>query len=163
MGASLFVIFLFISVTGLLLGWKKDSRGYLLPNTQKGHSAQATDWLPLATLQDRAVFLLDSLNAQLDVQLDRMDVRPDKGIVKFTFKKHYQEIQLDMTTGQLLSYGKRRSDLLEQLHDGSWIDRQLGSGFFKLIYTSVGGLALFLFTITGFWLWYGPKRMRKGR
>jgi hypothetical protein len=163
MGASLFVIFLFISVTGLLLGWKKNSNGYLLPNTQKGLSSDAKDWLSLASLQERAVFLLDSLNPQLDTQLDRLDIRPDKGIVKFTFDKHYQEIQLDLMTGQLLSYGKRRSDLLEQIHDGSWIDRQLGSGFFKLLYTSVGGLALLLFTITGFWLWYGPKLMRQGR
>jgi len=30
----------------------------------------------------------------------------------------------------------------------------------KLVYTSVMGVALLTFTITGFWLWIGPKRMR---
>lgn len=163
MGASLFIIFLFISITGLLLGWKKDSKGYLLPDTQKGISAQADDWLPLAVLQERAVFLLDSVNPSLNTQVDRMDIRPGVGIVKFTFEEHYYEVQLDLTSGELLSYGKRRSDLLEHIHDGSWIDHQIDSNFFKLLYTSIGGLALLLFTITGFWLWYGPKRMRKGR
>ncbi|MEL7221603.1 MAG: PepSY domain-containing protein, partial [Bacteroidota bacterium] len=162
-GASLFMIFLFISITGLLLGWKKNSNGYLLPKTQRGVSTLSTDWLPLRSLEQRALFVLDSLDTKLDKELDRIDVRPNKGSVKFTFEKHYQEIQLDLTTGELLSFGKRRSDLLEQIHDGSWIDRQLGSGFFKLFYTSLSGLALLLFTITGFWLWYGPKRMRHNR
>lgn len=160
-GATLFVLFLFISITGLLLGWKKDSKGYLLPSTQKGNSSVATDWLPLSDLQDQALYYLDSLDNSLDSSIDRMDVRPGKGIVKFTFEEHYQELQLDLMTGQLLSFGKRRSDLLEQIHDGSIIDRRLGWKFFKLLYTTVSGLALFTFTITGFWLWYGPKRMRQ--
>lgn len=160
-GATLFVLFLFISITGLLLGWKKDSKGYLLPKTQKGTSAIATDWLSLDALQTKALYHLDSLDQNLDPKIDRMDVRPSKGVVKFTFKKHYQELQLDLSTGELLNFGKRRSDLLEQIHDGSIIDRRLGWSFFKLLYTSISGLALFTFTITGFWLWYGPKRMRQ--
>ena len=161
-GASLFILFVFVSISGLLLGWKKDSNGYLLPDTQRGSSTAADAWLPLGELQDRATLLIDSLDATLDPTLDRFDVRPDKGVVKFTFKNHYREIQLDLATGRLLSYGQRRSDLLEQIHDGSIVDRRLGTGFFKLFYTSLTGFALFVFTVTGFWLWYGPKRMRKG-
>ncbi|MEM1216294.1 MAG: PepSY-associated TM helix domain-containing protein [Bacteroidota bacterium] len=160
-GASLFALFLIISITGLLLGWKKNSGGYLLPKSQRGISTLATDWQALDELQNRARFLLDSLHPELDSAVDRIDVRPSKGMVKFTFKAHYHELQLDLTTGQLLSAAKRRSDLLEQMHDGSIIDRQLGSNFFKLVYTSLTGLALLVFTVTGFWLWYGPKRMRR--
>jgi hypothetical protein len=33
--------------------------------------------------------------------------------------------------------------------------------FFKVLVSSISGLALLIFTITGFWLWYGPKRMRR--
>ena len=33
-------------------------------------------------------------------------------------------------------------------------------GQIKLVYTSIMGTALLIFTITGFWLWYGPKRYR---
>lgn len=160
-GASLFVVFLFVSITGLLLGWKKDSKGYLLPDTQKGSSAEARDWLPLVDLQNRALYLIDSLHPELNNSIDRLDVRPGKGIVKFTFTEHYYELQLDLSTGNLLSSGKRRSDLIEHIHDGTIVDRQLGSGFFKLLYTTIAGLALLVFTVTGFWLWYGPKRMRK--
>lgn len=159
-GASLFVLFLFVSITGLLLGWKKDSKGYLLPDTQQGVSVPAQNWLSLAVLQDRAILVIDSLDASLDPAIDRVDVRPGKGIAKFTFQNHYYEIQLDLSTAAVLSFGKRRSDLLEQIHDGSIVDRQLDTGFFKLLYTTVTGLALLTFTVTGFWLWYGPKRMR---
>jgi hypothetical protein len=159
-GASLFLIFLFVSITGLLLGWKKDSGGYLLPNTQRGISTNPTEWMYLDELQILAAHLLDSLDHDLDPTIDRLDIRPERGIVKFTFQHHYQELQLDLATGELLSYGKRRSDWLEHVHDGSIVDLTLGTGFFKLLYTSVAGLALLTFTVTGFWLWYGPRRMR---
>mgnify|MGYP006183408223 CR=1 FL=1 len=91
-----------------------------------------------------------------------IDVRDEKGIVKFIFAKHYYGIQLDGATGAVLSIGKRRSDVVENIHDGSIIDNYLGTnGYVKLIYTIVMSVALLVFTITGFWLWYGPKYMRK--
>ncbi|HRG29174.1 MAG TPA: hypothetical protein PLJ00_14850, partial [Chitinophagales bacterium] len=66
-------------------------------------------------------------------------------------------------TGKLLSIERRRSDFIEKVHDGSILDEvfNTSNGQIKLIYTSIMGLALLIFTITGFWLWYGPKRMRK--
>jgi uncharacterized iron-regulated membrane protein len=160
-GIALFVLFMIISVTGLLLGWKKNSGGYILPQTQRGTTTELADWQPLAELERRAHFLLDSVAPQLDPATDRIDVRPKKGIVKFTFQQHYYEVQLDGATGEFLSFRKRRSDLLEQIHDGSIVDHLTGWAFFKLLYTSIMGLALLVFTLTGFWLWYGPIRMRK--
>jgi hypothetical protein len=160
-GVRLFVLFMVVSVTGLLLGWKKNSGGYILPQSQRGTTSELAAWQPLEQLQARAVYLLDSVATQLDPSVDRIDVRPDKGMVKFTFQQHYYELQLDGATGELLSFRKRRSDLLEQIHDGSIVDRMTGWNFFKLLYTSIMGLALLVFTFTGFWLWYGPKLMRK--
>lgn len=159
-GIALFGIFIFISITGLLLGWKKNSNGYILPDTQKGITTDATQWQPLSALQGRAAFLMDSLDSTRDATIDRVDVRPDKGVAKFTFKTHYQELQLDMATGRLLSYAERRSDWLEQIHDGSIVDKYGDVSFFKLLYTTLSGLALLTFSLTGFWLWYGPRRMR---
>lgn len=160
-GLSLLLVFVLISITGILLAWKKNSNGYLLPSSQKGISVDAKDWLPLEQLSQRAIWVLDSLDASLDPTIDRMDVRPSKGMVKVTFEGHYQEIQLDCSTGQVLSVASRRSDFLEELHDGSLFDAYLGTSFIKLLYSSVSGIALLLFTVTGFWLWYGPRRMRK--
>ncbi len=160
-GISLLLFFVFISTTGFLLGWKKNSNGYLLPKSATGTSTEISTWLPVETLQKNALTVLDSFNQDLDPEIDRIDIRPSKGMVKFTFKNHYQEIQLDCTTGKLLQIGTRRSDFIEQIHDGSILDDWLGISFFKLVYTSIMGIALLTFTITGFWLWYGPKRMRR--
>jgi hypothetical protein len=83
-------------------------------------------------------------------------------MVKFVFANHFTGLQIDGATGQILHVEKRRADYIEKIHDGSIIDFYFGwDGYFKLVYTSIMGLALILFTITGFWLWYGPKRMRK--
>ncbi|MDC6362687.1 MULTISPECIES: PepSY domain-containing protein [Flavobacteriaceae] len=162
-GAFLFVFFFFISVSGLLLGWKKNTAGMILPESQKGTSTDLRDWLPVDSLHTIACNTLhNSVSPQLSLELDRIDMRKDKGMVKFVFVDAYYEVQLDGATGNVLSIGQRRSDFLEKVHDGSILDRYLGtSGVIKLVYTSMMGTSLLLFTITGFWLWYGPKRMKK--
>ncbi len=164
-GALLFIFFLFISITGLLLGWKKHSGGIILANSATGTSTNLKDWLPLDSLYKNACTILhDSVSNDLSLELDRIDVRKDKGMVKFVFANHFWGLQLDGATGKLLQIEQRRSDYIEKIHDGSILDFYLGTGNgqIKLVYTSVMGLALLIFTITGFWLWYGPKRMRKG-
>lgn len=165
-GACLFAFFFFISVSGILLGWKKHSGEILLPKSYKGTSTELKDWLPLDSLHNIACQILhDSVSSKLSLALDRIDVRKDKGMVKFVFNDHYWGVQLDGATGELLNIGKRRSDFIENLHDGSLLDTYLGTsnGQIKVVYTSIMGLALLVFTITGFWLWLGPKRMKKLR
>lgn len=159
----MFVLFLVISVSGLFLGWKNSSGGYILPKTQVGSSTDLSQWLAIETLETIAKnTLLDSVSSKLSTQLSRIDARPNKGILKFVFEDHYWSIQLDGATGEVLNIGRRRSDWLENLHDGSILDDVLGTkDVIKLIYTSIMGLALLGFTVTGFWLWYGPKQMRK--
>ena len=163
-GALLFVFFFIISVTGLLLGWKKHSNGILLAKTHKGTSTNLANWLPLDSLHKRACYHLHKeVSPGLSLKLNRIDVRKDKGTVKFVFDEHYWGIQLDGATGGLLHVEQRRADFLEQIHDGSILDHYLGTsnGQIKLVYTTIMGLALLIFTVTGFWLWYVPKRMRK--
>ncbi|KAB7531350.1 PepSY domain-containing protein [Flagellimonas olearia] len=162
-GAFLFVFFFFISVSGLLLGWKKNTAGMILPESQKGTSTDLRDWLSVDSLHTIACNTLhNSVSPQLSLELDRIDMRKDKGMVKFVFVDEYYEVQLDGATGDVLSIGQRHSDFLEKVHDGSILDRYLGtSGVIKLVYTTVMGVSLLVFTITGFWLWYGPKKMRK--
>lgn len=163
LGVSLFLLFLVVSLSGLLLGWKKNSGGYILPKTHRGTSTELAQWLPIDSLQTIAHrTLLDSVNPSLSTKMNRIDARPDKGMLKFVFEDHDWSIQLDGATGSVLNIGRRRSDWIENIHDGSIIDDVLGtsSGVFKLIYSSVMGLSLLGFTVTGFWLWYGPKRMR---
>lgn len=163
-GALLFVFFFIIAISGLLLGWKKHSGGMILAKSHKGTSSDLKDWLNLDSLHKMACkYLTDSVDETLSLKLDRIDVRKEKGMVKFIFEDHFWGVQLDGATGQLLHVEKRISDYIENIHDGSILDSWFGvkGGYLKLLYTSIMGFALLIFTITGFWLWYGPKRMRK--
>lgn len=163
-GTFLFAFFFVVAITGLLLGWKKHSGDLLLAETRSGTSLVQADWLPLTEVSARAQsYLRESVSAELSEEIDRIDVRPGKGIAKILFADHYQSLQVDLTTGEILSLETRRSDFIEQIHDGSLVDRLMGwnNGLFKLAYTTMMGLALLLFTVTGFWLWCGPKLLRK--
>ena len=163
-GALLFVFFFIIAISGLLLGWKKHSGGMILAKSHKGTSSDLKDWLTLDSLHKMASkYLTDSVDETLSLKLDRIDVRKEKGMVKFIFEDHFWGVQLDGATGQLLHVEKRISDYIENIHDGSILDSWFGvkGGYLKLLYISIMGFALLIFTITGFWLWYGPKRMRK--
>jgi uncharacterized iron-regulated membrane protein len=164
-GAFLFIFFFVVSVTGLLLGWKKNSGGYIMAKSYTGSSTDLKDWLPVDSLQVLASqYLHDSVSPDLSTELDRIDIRKDKGMVKFLYSNHFTGLQLDGATGKLLHIEERRSDYLEKVHDGSIIDFYLGtSGLFKLSYTTLMGVALIIFTVTGFWLWYGPIRMKRNR
>lgn len=163
MGVFLFVFFFIIALSGVLLGWKKNSNSLILPKTQVGTSTELRNWLSLKKLNNIAdKTLLDTLGKDITLSLNRIDIRKEKGIAKFIYKHNNYGIQIDGVTGKVLSIGKRHSDAIENLHDGSIVDEFLGTnGYFKLFYTTAMGIALLLFTITGFWLWYGPKRMRK--
>jgi hypothetical protein len=163
-GALLFVFFFIVAITGLLLGWKKHSGGFILAKTYSGTTPDLKKWLPVDSLHTIACNIIkDSISADLSIIIDRIDIRKEKGVVKFVFADHYWGVQLDGATGKLMEIEQRRSDFIENIHDGSILDNYFGTsnGQIKLIYTSVMGIALLIFTITGFWLWYGPKRMRK--
>lgn len=163
MAIFLFVFFFVVACTGLLLGWKKNSGGLLLPNTAKGSSPDLKTWLPLDSLHRIAVSTLhQKVSPALSAEMDRIDARVQKGTVKFLFIQDNWEVQLDGSNGKVLNVQRRYSDLVEQIHDGTILDRLFNTKHdqLKLIYSSVMGSALLLFILSGMWLWYGPKRLR---
>ncbi len=161
-GIALFVFFFIMAITGGLLGWKKHAGEVLMPKTYAGSSVDPGSWLPMDSLSFLAIEALYQSTGQL-LEVDRIDIRPDKGSMKFLFPRRNYEVQLDAATGRVLSVGRRHNDWIEQVHDGSIVDDWLGipNGLFKVFYNTVMGSALVLFTVTGFWLWYGPRRMRR--
>ena len=159
MGATLFLLFLLISMTGIILGWKKHSGELIMPPTQKGSSESLREWLPIDSLGNIALFNYHQSEGRQGL-IDRLDIRPGKGVVKVIFQDT-AEIQLDGKTGKVLSFGMRHSDWIEHLHDGSYFDDALGTDFIKVLFTTIAGISLFMFSVTGFWLWYGPKAMRR--
>ncbi len=127
-------------------------------------STELKDWISIDSLHKNAVRVLhDSIGSDLSEDIERIDIRKDKGMVKFVFIDDYIGIQLDGATGKLLHIESRRSDFIENIHDGSILDYIFDTKKeqFKLAFTTLTGLSLFAFTFTGFWLWYGPRRMRK--
>lgn len=162
--SGLFVFFFFVAITGLLLGWKKNSNGYLLADSQKGVSINPKDWLSIDSLSSIAFKIYkDNTKTSNEPTVERIDIRPSKGMVKFVFSENYLALQLDCTTGKLLHYERRRADFIEHLHDGTILDNLFKNknGLFKLSYTTIMGVSLLLLTITGFWLWYNPKRIKQ--
>jgi uncharacterized iron-regulated membrane protein len=79
-------VFLFVtSATGLLLGWKKNS-ATLQPPTKAGVSQDVDKWKSFQAITDAAIRAMDS-TGHTGNGVDRMDVRPDKGMIKVLFKK----------------------------------------------------------------------------
>ena len=143
-----------------MLGWKKQVK--LLPETQKGISTAAREWLSLMEIQDIASqYSMDSL--QLSPTIERIDIRPQKGVAKIVFEDHFTELQIDCKTGKILSVGVKTSDIIEKIHDGSIIDyyTRINQDPFKLIYTTLASTGLILLSVSGFWMWYNPKRIKK--
>ena len=156
-GITLAAFLLISAVTGILLSLKKNF-DILQPPTQKGQSTDMTTWSSLEELKIAAYEAAQKHDPSVKNEIDRMDVRPTKGIVKVIFKEDNLEIQLDGLTKEVLSIAPRYSDWIESLHDGSII-----SDLFKLVSMNVLGWGLILMIFSGFWLWYGPKRVRKLR
>jgi len=162
-GLSLILFFLIVAVTFILLGWKKHSGDLLQPRSYSGKFSGVVNCLPVDSLLNLANnYLLSTVSSDLSTETERIDIRPGKGMVKFVYARHYHEVQLNLSTGELLHIGYRTSDLVENIHDGSILDRVFGTGKgqIKLVYTSLMGFSLLSFIFTGFWLWYVPRRMR---
>jgi uncharacterized iron-regulated membrane protein len=159
-GIFLAAFMLIIGVTGILLGWKKDAE-WLQPPTKRGTVVGLDAWLPLSELLASAE---EALLKQLrladpgDLRVDRMDVRPDRGIVKVRFENGFWEVQVDGATGSVLSAGQRHADWVEMIHDGSILGDR-----FKFWYMNLSGLGLVALLVSGWWLWYGPRRLRHQR
>ncbi len=85
-GALFFIFFFIVAITGLLLGWKKNSGGYFTAKSYKGTSTDLKDWLSIDSLHKNAITILhNSVSHELSTEPDRIDIRKDKGMVKFVF------------------------------------------------------------------------------
>lgn len=144
---------LIVIVTGLLLQVKKQV-DWVQPPTAKGSSQNLTvDW--------EQILLAAKSNASADVEswsdIDRLDVRPGKGIVKVRCKNGW-ELQLDSDTGDTLSSAYRRSDVIESLHDGSFF-----TDVAKLWLFLPNGIVLLILWFTGAYLWYLPYMIKSSK
>ncbi len=89
--------------------------------------------------------------------IDRVDVRPSKGILKVITTSRW-EAQLALADGAVLQTAYRRSDLIEHLHDGSFFGDPIKYWIFL-----PAGILLFGLWLTGIYLWVLPTLTRRKR
>jgi uncharacterized iron-regulated membrane protein len=153
-GAILIALpFLVIIATGILLQLKKDW-SWVQPPTAKGSGKSLDISFDQILEAARSV-------PQAEVQgwndIDRLDVRPDRGMVKVQAKNGW-EVQVDTATGAVLQVEYRRSDLIEQIHDGSWFHDNVKLYVFLPVAVILLGL-----WITGVYLFVLPYGVRLRR
>jgi uncharacterized iron-regulated membrane protein len=145
---------LVIFVTGTILQLKKDW-AWVQPPTERGQIAGTLSLSWEAILAAAASVPEAEISTWADV--DRLDVRPGRGILKVRANNRW-EVQIDGNTGQVLSSNYRRSDLIEQLHDGSWF----ADGTKLWIWLPVSFILCGLWA-TGVYLWLLPHLARRRR
>jgi len=138
---------LLIIVSGILLQLKKEIH-WLQPPTKKGQVQNN----PTITLDDilSTVKKIDEVNIKSWSDIDRLDLRVEKGIVKVRGKNRW-EVQIDTQTKKVLQVAYRRSDLIEQLHDGSWFNEKI-----KLYIFLPSGIILFILWVNGIYMFILP-------
>lgn len=143
-----------------MLGWKKQAN--LLPPTLKSNLDHENPWISTDSIIQIATTFLDN-TGNADCTIDRLDYRVSKGIVKVLYSNCFLELQIDGKSGKVLSQNRRTSDFIERLHDGSIIDYLFSdkNQIFKLLYTTWVSVSLIILSVSGFFLWYNPGRIRR--
>ena len=144
--------------SGLLLQSKKNW-AWVQPVEQRG-----TGTSPLIDLDDvlAALKTVPAMEVKSWDDVNRLDVRPGRGVVKAWLMNGY-EVQVDLGTGKVLQTAYRRSDLIETIHDGSFF----GGDWMKLGVFLPSGIVVLLLWIGGMWMWWVPfaarRRLKKKR
>ena len=144
---------LIVVVSGLFLQLKKDW-AFVQPPTARGSSVGlVVDWDTIlagaASVEEAGIRTWDDV--------DRLDVRPAKGMLKVRGKNRW-EVQLDAATGEVLQASYRRSDLIESIHDGSFFSQRA-----KLWVFLPAAVVLLGLWISGVYLWLLPHLVRRRR
>jgi hypothetical protein len=98
-----------------------------------------------------ALRTVPAMNVRTWDDVNRLDVRPGRGVVKAWLMNGY-EVQVDLGTGRVLQTAYRRSDLIETIHDGSFF----GGDWIKLGIFLPSGIVVLLLWMTGMWMWWVP-------
>ena len=142
---------------GILLMLKKDAE-WIQPATMRGSvearipEADFRQWLDAARQHPEA-----GIRQWSDI--DRIDLRVDRGIAKLQAKSGW-EVQVDTRTAEVLAVAYRRSDLIESIHDGSFFSDAVKTYIFLPT-----GVLLIVMWGTGIYLFLLPQlaKRRKAR
>ena len=137
---------LVVICSGLLLLLKKDVDWIQPPTTHGAGSDPSIGFDEILS----AARTVPEARVESWADVDRLDVRPNRGIVKVRARSGF-EVQIDTSTGEVLQALRRRSDLIESIHDGTWFHDRV-----KLWLFLPCGLILLFLWCTGMYLWFKP-------
>ena len=143
---------LVMTITGVLLLFK-GTLDWVQPQTQTGISSGR----PQVGLTEIFAQAQEVSQAQIGSWADikRVEYRPSDGVIKLRSASGW-ELQFDHQTGRLLSSLKRRSDLIESIHDGTFFHRHAKLGVFLPV-----GLLLLVLIFSGSVLVIQKERSRR--
>jgi len=145
---------LVVFVTGILLLTKKEF-AFIQPPTARGEgtipSIRFDQVLSIANTVERA-----QINDWDDI--DRLDVRPNKGVIKIRSRNRI-EIQIDSRTGDVLHVAMRRSDFIESIHDGTFFEKN--ANLWLMLPIAIAALMMAVTGIVMFVIPYLKKKRRK--
>lgn len=142
-----------ILVAGIFLMLKKEVV-WIQPSTAAGI---VSDQLPEIGFDQMLEAARNHPEAQIETwtDIDRIDVRVGKGVAKLRANSGW-EVQVDTRSGEVLNVAYRRSDVIEQLHDGSYF-----SDTVKLFVFLPTGVLLIVMWGTGLYLFLLPRFRKK--
>lgn len=147
--------FLVILLTGILLLVKKEFK-WIQPGTEKGVANELQ-------ISFEEILAASATVPEAEIRtwddVDRLDVRPGKGVVKVRSNNRWEiQIATNLTEGKprILQVAYRRSDLIESLHDGSFFHDKV-----KLYIFLPSALILVVLWVTGIYLFFLPYLAKK--
>ncbi|MDT0603855.1 PepSY domain-containing protein [Thalassotalea castellviae] len=142
---------LVVIISGILLLVRKEF-AYLQPETKVG-----LEKIPSISFEQiiTQVKTVTQANVNSWQDIDRLDVRPNTGVIKVRTNSQW-EIQLDSNTADILQVAYRRSDFIESLHDGTYF--QDNANLWLMLPSA---LILLTLLITGLFLFFYPYYKRR--
>ena len=129
----------------------KKQLNWVQPNVEITSSSQP---IILQSYLDAAKSVKEANISSWD-DIERIDIRPDKGIAKIKSKNNW-EIQIDIETTEIYATNYRRSDVIESIHDGSFFSEIVKYGWFL-----PSGILLLILSLTGIYMFFIPILRRR--
>jgi len=160
----LFVFFFLIGLTGSLLSFKSAFTKVIFENKQISGEIKLAAILPLDSLETIATSTLNEKASTSFKKSEKVEIKLSKGTVIFYYKDAYS-IQLNGASGAPILIEKKFGGIIQDIHDGAILDSLLTNklSLSKKVYSIIMGLSLLLLTITGTYMWYKPKMIKKNR
>ena len=138
--------------SGIMLQLKKQSN-WVQPNVEITSSSKP---VMLQAYLDAAKSV-EEANVSSWKDIERIDIRPNKGIAKLKSKNNW-EIQIDIETAEIYAKNFRRSDIIESIHDGSFFSEVVKYGWFL-----PSGILLLILSLSGIYMFFIPILKRRNR